>query len=158
MKPLIQKFYEAFNALNANEMVSCYHPEVTFEDPAFGVLKGENAKQMWYMLCESQKGKDFQVSYSNIKVDGTTGSANWEAFYVFSKTQRKVHNKISANFKFKDGLIIEHKDDFSLHNWAKQALGFKGWLLGGTKFFKRKLQQQTHKTLQNYIQNKKRLQ
>jgi len=44
-------------------------------------------------------------------------------------------------------LIIKHTDDFNLHNWAKQALGFKGLLLGKTNFFKKKLHQTTGKLL-----------
>lgn len=151
MRNLISDFYKAFHQLDANKMTSCYHKDVVFEDPAFGVLEGKKASAMWHMLCESQKGKDFTVEASNI----TENSAHWEAFYTFSKTGRKVHNKIDATFKFKDGLIIKHTDHFNLHTWAKQAIGFKGWLLGGTGFFKKKLQSQTNRLLNKYIVEKK---
>ena len=77
-------------------------------------------------------------------------SANWEAIYNFSKTGRKVHNKIKAEFEFKDGKIIKHTDTFDLHKWAKQAMGFKGFLLGGTSFFKKKLNAQTNKLLSSF--------
>lgn len=49
-----------------------------------------------------------------------------------------------------DGLIINHKDSFNLHLWAKQAFGFKGWLFGGTKFFKNKFQAEARKSLAKY--------
>ncbi|MBL4669264.1 MAG: nuclear transport factor 2 family protein [Flavobacteriales bacterium] len=143
MEQVIKQFYEAFKNLDAEKMAECYHNEIVFEDPAFGILKGAKAKTMWKMLCESQKGKDFVVTYSNIN----SNSANWEARYFFSQTGRKVHNVISARFEFKDGLIIKHTDDFDLHKWAKQALGFKGALLGGTSFFKKKLNKQTNNLL-----------
>ena len=152
MKKTIEKFYQAFHQLDAETMAECYHPEVVFEDPAFGVLHGERAKNMWRMLCHSQKGKDFKITFSNIKSDGTTGSANWEAFYKFSQTGRDVHNIITASFEFKDGKIIKHTDHFNLHTWAKQAMGFKGWLLGGTSFFKKKLNAQTNKLLDKFEQ------
>ncbi|WP_439151156.1 nuclear transport factor 2 family protein [Winogradskyella sp.] len=61
------------------------------------------------------KNKDFKVVYSNIKTNGNNASAHWEAFFTFSKTGRKVHNKIDASFEFKDGLIIKHTDGFNLH-------------------------------------------
>lgn len=155
MTDVITKFYTAFHNLDADAMCACYHDNVIFEDPAFGILKGHEAKAMWKMLCDSQKGKDFKVIFSDIKTRDGDGSAHWEAYYTFSKTGRKVHNKIDASFQFKDGLIIKHKDDFNLHRWAKQALGFKGLILGGTGFFKSKLQQQTKHLLGKYIQEKK---
>ncbi|WP_299361931.1 nuclear transport factor 2 family protein [Winogradskyella sp.] len=155
MKNTIQTFYKAFNDLDADTMCSFYHEDIVFEDPAFGILKGNKAKAMWHMLCESQKGKNFKVEVSNIKADSNTGSAHWEAFYNFSQTKRKVHNRIDAKFEFKDGLIINHKDDFSLHLWARQAFGIKGLLFGGMGFFKSKLNTQTNRLLEKYMKEKK---
>ena len=153
MSNVIDSFYQAFQHLDAEKMVSCYHPEIEFEDPAFGKLKGERAKNMWRMLCASQKGKDFRVIYNVVEVNKETAKASWEAFYTFSQTNLKVHNKISASFVIKDGLIIQHVDDFNLHNWSKQALGFKGFMLGKTNFFKKKLNQQTNHLLDKFEQN-----
>lgn len=153
MKNLIDTFYTAFSNLDAITMAACYHDDIVFEDPAFGVLRGEHAKNMWHMLCRSQKDKDFNVTYSEVKSNTTEGSAKWEAKYTFSKTGRKVHNKINAQFEFKDGLIIKHTDTFNLHKWAKQALGFKGLLIGNTSFFKKKLQQQTEALLNKFESN-----
>lgn len=153
MQSLIEKFYTAFNDLDAEAMVSCYHEDIVFEDPAFGELKGEHAKNMWRMLCASQKGKDFKVVFSDIDSNNENGRAHWEAHYNFSKTGRRVHNKIDARFIFKDGKIIDHRDDFNLHKWASQAMGFKGRLIGGTNFFRRKLQSQTNHLLSKFESN-----
>ena len=153
MKTTIETFYKAFTNLDANTMVSCYHDDIIFEDPAFGILKGERAKAMWQMLCQSQKGKDFKVVVSDIKGNAINGSAHWEAYYTFSKTGRKVHNKIDAEFVFKEGLIIKHTDKFNLHNWAKQAMGLKGLMVGGTGYFSNKLKSQTNYLLSKYIEN-----
>ena len=150
MNSIIENFYSAFKKQDAEAMVACYHDDIVFEDPAFGVLKGDHAKNMWRMLCASQKGKDFKVEYSNVNSKRTTGNAKWEAHYVFSKTGRPVHNKILAHFEFKDGKIIKHIDTFNLHTWSKQAFGFKGLLLGGTSFFKKKLNQQTNQLLTKF--------
>jgi ketosteroid isomerase-like protein len=153
MKTIIETFYKAFTNLDANTMTSCYHDAIIFEDPAFGILKGERAKAMWQMLCQSQKGKDFKVIVSDIKGNAINGSAHWEAYYTFSKTGRNVHNKIDAEFVFKEGLIIKHIDTFNLHNWAKQAMGLKGLIMGSTRYFSNKLKSQTNYLLDQYMEN-----
>lgn len=150
MKELIDKFYTAFTNLDAETMASCYHDDIVFHDPAFGQLKGNRAGNMWRMLCASQKDKDMTVTYNNVESNDLIGKAHWEAHYTFSKTGRKVHNLIDAEFAFKDGLIIKHTDTFNLHKWASQAMGFKGSILGGTGFFQKKLQAQTNHLLDKY--------
>ncbi len=152
MKTLIQQFYTSFSQLDAEGMANCYHEDIVFEDPAFGELRGERAKNMWRMLCESQKGKDFRIEFSDIRMDGEVGFAHWEAFYTFGKTGRKVHNKIDAHFRFQDGKIIEHRDHFNLHSWAGQAMGLQGRLIGWMPFFKKQLHSQTNRMLDKFIQ------
>ena len=148
MKNLIETFYTGLKERNADKMIACYHDDIVFEDPAFGKLKGERAKKMWQMLCKN--GKNLHIDFSNIKADDQQGSAHWEAKYTFSQTGRSVHNKVDAQFEFKAGKIIRHTDHFNLHQWAGQAMGWKGKLLGGTNFFKNKLHQQTNKTLDQF--------
>jgi len=145
---IIEKFYQAFAQRDWKTMQACYHKDVVFEDPAFGVLKGADAHKMWKMLCE--QGKDLNVIPSNIKCTETSGSANWEAYYTFSKTGKKVHNIVAARFEIKEGLISKHTDEFDLHKWASQALGFTGRIIGGTAFFKRKMNAQTKSLLRKY--------
>ena len=155
MQNVIEDFYEAFANLDAKSMVKHYHPDVVFTDPAFGELKGDHAKNMWRMLCYSQKNKDFVVKFSDVKSDESQGSANWEAFYTFSKTNRKIHNVIHAEFKFKDGLIIKHTDTFNLYKWSQMAFGLSGYLLGWSGFFKKKLNAQTQQLLAKFEKNSK---
>ena len=149
---VVLEFYRAFQALDAEAMVACYHSDIVFEDPAFGKLKGEHAGNMWRMLCASQKGKDFKVNHFSLESNEGETLHHWTADYVFSKTNRRVHNSVDASFKFSDGKIIEHVDSFSMHNWAKQAFGLKGFLLGGTSFFQKKLQAQTNGMLAKFEQ------
>ncbi|BDS14584.1 nuclear transport factor 2 family protein [Aureispira anguillae] len=148
MQNTITTFYEAFQNLDAEGMKACYHQDIEFWDPGFGTLKGEDAGAMWTMLC--QNAQDFKLEFSNITANEQGGTAHWEAWYTFSRTGRKVHNIIDATFEFKEGKIIKHTDQFNLHKWARQALGFQGFLLGGTAFFQKKLQQQTQQMLQKF--------
>lgn len=149
MKELIENFYTALNNRDAKTMISCYHEDIIFVDPAFGELKNDRAKDMWRMLCKN--GNDIKIAFSQVEADETTGKAHWEAWYTFSKTGRSIHNKIDAQFEFMDGKIIKHTDHFNLHRWASQAIGWKGKLLGGTGFFKKKLRRQTNRMLDKFI-------
>lgn len=150
MKNIIEAFYEAFSNLDAENMVKYYHPDVVFRDPAFGDLKAERAKNMWRMLCHSQKGKGFKINYQVTNFNKEKANAQWDAFYTFSQTNRKVHNKIAATFKIENGLIVAHTDEFNLYNWSKQAMGIKGYFIGNTSFFRKKLQQNTNLLLNKF--------
>lgn len=150
-KELVNHFYTAFSNGNANEMLECYHDDVVFQDPVFGTLKGERAFKMWEMLL-SQKKEDTKISFNTIEVNGENAKANWVAEYVYGDKKRNVVNKVTANFKFKDGKIIEHVDYFDLWTWTKQALGVSGCLLGWTPFMKNKIQNTTNQRLDKFMQ------
>lgn len=150
---LITKFYTAFANADAKTMSECYHPNVHFIDPAFGLLKDGQVSKMWEMLIFRSKG-NLKIEFSNIKADDFTGSAHWVATYNFSKTNRNVVNKISAEFTFQDGLIIKHIDNFDVWKWSKQAFGPMGYLLGWTGFFQDKIQQQALLSLKKYQEAK----
>jgi hypothetical protein len=150
---LITKFYTAFANADYKTMSECYHPKIHFIDPAFGLLKEEQVSAMWQMLLLRSKG-NLKIEFSNVKADDFTGSANWVATYNFSKTNRNVINKISAEFIFQDGLIIKHTDNFDVWKWSKQAFGFKGLLLGWTGFFQDKVKEQALLSLKKFRQAK----
>jgi len=150
---LINKFYSSFQKLDHRGMNSCYSDDIVFFDPAFGLLKGDEVKAMWELLCTN--AKDFSLTYSNIQhLDEEYSTCDWVATYTFSKTGKKVVNKIKANMRFADGRIAEHSDAFSLHKWSSQALGFSGWLLGWNRFFQRKIQNGARKNLAKFMEAK----
>ncbi|MCD0469736.1 nuclear transport factor 2 family protein [Flavobacterium sp. JAS] len=150
---LITKFYTAFAYADAKTMCECYHPKIHFIDPAFGLLKEEQVSKMWEMLILKSKG-NIKIEFSNVKADDFSGSANWVATYNFSKTNRKVINRIAAEFAFQDGLIIKHTDNFDVWKWSKQAFGPTGYLLGWTGFFQKKVQQQALSSLKKFQESK----
>jgi ketosteroid isomerase-like protein len=147
----IIKFYTAFSNADAAQMCECYHSNVQFRDPAFGLLKGKEVCQMWKMLLDRSKG-NLKIEFSQVKANDHLGSAFWVAKYNFSQTNRKVENSISSKFHFQDGLIIKHTDDFDIWKWAKQALGIKGLLLGWTGFMQKKIQNQARLALHRYCE------
>lgn len=150
---VITRFYSAFQRLDHQTMNGCYSDDIVFSDPAFGLLRGEEVKYMWEMLCKN--AKDFSLTFSNIQLlDEEYATCNWIANYTFSKTGRKVVNNIKAFMKLKDGKIMEHSDAFKLSKWAAQALGWKGQLFGWMGWMKRKIQKNARKNLIAYIEKK----
>lgn len=142
----ITRFYEAFDAGDADTMADCYHPDIRFQDPIFGVLDGGDVMAMWRMLIKRSKGK-LAIKIDTVISNDGKGSGNWTATYVFSKTGRKVVNHIHAEFEFKDEKIWRHVDQFSVWRWSRQALGLPGLLLGWTPWMRRKLQVEARKGL-----------
>lgn len=121
---IVRKFYTSFQQRDYEGMNACYTDDIVFSDPAFGLLRGEEVRYMWEMLCNN--AKDFTLSFSNIQeLDEEYATCNWVASYTFSQTGRKVVNHVKAFMKLKDGKIIEHSDAFKLSKWAAQALGWK---------------------------------
>jgi ketosteroid isomerase-like protein len=147
----ITRFYTAFNKLDYVTMNSCYSNDIVFNDPAFGLLEGDEARAMWEMLCKN--ARDFSLTFSNIQLlDEEYATCNWTATYTFSKTGRKVVNHIKAHMKLKDGKITEHSDAFKLSTWAAQALGWKGVLFGWMGWMKKKIQKNARKNLVTFME------
>jgi ketosteroid isomerase-like protein len=150
---VINRFYTAFQQKDYQGMNACYSDDIVFSDPAFGLLRGEEAKYMWEMLCKN--AKDFSLTFSDIELlDEEYATCKWTATYTFSQSGRKVVNHIKAFMKLKDGKIIEHSDAFSLSKWAAQALGWKGQLFGWMGWMKRAIQNKARKNLVAYIERK----
>jgi len=123
-RALIERFYEAFDRRDGPAMTACYAPGAHFRDPAFGDLHGDEVGAMWRML--TGRATDLSVELRSHDADETTGRANWIATYSFGGSGRKVVNDIEASFRFADGLIADHVDDFDFRRWARQALGPAG--------------------------------
>ena len=152
-KQIIEKFYTAFQQLDYKTMQNCYSDDIIFSDPVFLLLKGNEVKAMWEMLCKH--ARDFSLSFSDIElIDHEYATCSWTASYTFTRTGRKVVNNIKAFMRLKDGKIIEHSDGFRLSTWAAQALGWKGVLFGWTGFMKRGIQKNARRNLAYFIQSK----
>jgi ketosteroid isomerase-like protein len=125
-RALIERFYTAFGECNGTAMTACYAPGAHFRDPAFGDLEGDQIGAMWRML--TGRAIDLKVELHEHDAGEESGSAHWIARYTFS-TGRPVVNDIQASFRFSEGLIVDHVDEFDFRNWAKQALGPSGHLV-----------------------------
>jgi len=146
---LIQTFYDAFARLDYETMQNSYSENPVFNDPVFGILQGDEVKAMWEMLCKNAKG--LTINVEKIMVDGEYGTCNWIAKYTFSKTGRRVVNKVKAHMKIENGKITEHTDEFDIYKWSRQALGLPGILLGWSGYLKNKIRYDARKKLKQFM-------
>lgn len=151
---LLNRFYTAFAALDAGTMSACYAPEARFEDEVFRLHGRDQIGAMWRMLCETtqDKGRDvWRLRFDGVCADEQRGWARWQAQYRFSATGRLVHNVIAAEFEFRDGLIVTHRDHFGFWRWSRQALGAPGWWLGWSPLLRKKVRVRAAANLQAFI-------
>lgn len=151
---IIRKFYEAFARLDGDTMQACYGDDAQFDDPAFSLRGRREVGGMWRMLCQAvqEKGRDvWKLEFRDVRADERRGSAHWEPYYRFSKTGRMVHNIIDAEFEFRDGLILSHRDSFDFWRWSRQALGPAGLLLGWTPLLKAEVRKTARAGLDAYL-------
>lgn len=151
-KSIAHTFYTAFQKKDFQTMQKLYADDATFSDPAFQNLNANEVRAMWEMLLTASK--DLRLDYQILEETDKKASIMWVATYTFSKTNRKVVNKIKATWTIENGLIKTHIDHFNFHTWAKQALGTVGLLLGWTSFLKNKVQTQARENLTKFIQKK----
>lgn len=134
---VLDRFYSAFQDHDWASMGACYHPDARFSDPVFPDLDAAGVRAMWKMLLTS--GTDLRIGFSILDESATSGKAEWEAHYTFSRTGRSVHNEVTSSFVLKDGLILRQVDAFDFWKWSKQSLGTSGTLLGWSTFLKNKV-------------------
>lgn len=146
---IIHQLYTSFPIKDWKTMQSCYHDKAVFTDPVFQTLSSMEVKAMWHMLAAA--AQDLKIIFGDVSVSGNEGSCQWQAWYTFSRTGRKVHNIIQAKFEFKDGKIIRHTDHFNLWRWSSMALGVPGVLLGWTPLIRNKVRSSARKGLAKFI-------
>jgi ketosteroid isomerase-like protein len=146
---LIERFYGAFSERDGAAMAACYRPDVSFSDPVFPDLRGAEAGAMWRML--TARATDLLVELVEREANDQRGSARWQARYTFTQTGRPVVNDVRASFRFADGLIVEHRDEFDFHRWARQALGPTGLLLGWTPLVRSAVRRRARAALDEFL-------
>ena len=146
---LIESFYAAFAERDGAGMEACYTSDVRFSDPVFTELHGAEAGAMWRMLTE--RATDLRVELLERDAEDGQGSARWRATYTFTQTGRPVVNDVRASFRFANGLIAEHVDDFDFYRWARQALGPTGVLLGWTPLIRSAVRRRARAGLEEFL-------
>ncbi|GGK67059.1 hypothetical protein Sme01_09920 [Sphaerisporangium melleum] len=148
---MIRDLFDAFSRRDTDALGRCYHPDISFGDPVFLELEGrDRVVGMWRMLLASTS--EMKVSAWDITADNHSGTARWSADYVLRRNGRRVVNEVNAQFRFEDGLIVRHRDDFDFRTWSKLALGRPtGVLTGWTPALRRRVRDQARLRLDEYL-------
>lgn len=145
-----RRYWDAIGRLDAETMADCYAHDATFEDPVFQ-LQGPACGMMWRMLF--QGARDLEIKPGKMTVQDGIAHGRLDAWYTFTATGRKVHNRIETRLVLRNGKIIDHHDRFDFYKWSRQALGVKGWLLGWTPLVRGAVRRQARKRLEKWMTN-----
>ena len=130
---LLQQLFTALDQHDHEAMARCYQPDATFRDIAFDLSGAKQIHAMWHMISES----DLRATFEIVDAGDDTGTAKLVDDYTLSLTGRPVHNVIESHFRFRDGLIAEHRDDCDPAAWAAMALGGPtGFIAGRVRFLR----------------------
>jgi ketosteroid isomerase-like protein len=126
---LLQRLFTALDQRDHPTMAGCYHEAATFRDIAFDLKGRPRIHGMWQMICEKS---DIRATFDVLEADDRQGRVALVDRYTFSDTKFRVLNVIDAWFRFRDGLIIEHRDHCDPRVWAEMAVhgGVVGFLAG----------------------------
>lgn len=131
----IEKLFAWLDRHGHASMAECYQLDAMFSDIAFDLRGRKQIHAMWHMICQT----DIRCTVEDISADDATGRARIVDVYTFSNTGRRVQNRITSQFRFRGGLIIEHQDSCDPLQWARQAFGgIKGEIAGRVSFVRRR--------------------
>lgn len=131
-RQLARQFFTYLAARDLAGMQALYHPDVYYSNPLFE-LRGAQVGAIWRM-CWSYL-PDLRVVCNDNEIRGS--SVYWQASYTYPPTSRYVHHHLTADLTIVDSTITRHRDRFNLHEWAHNAYGPVGGMLGGSRVFKR---------------------
>ncbi len=123
---VVSSFYESLAKHDVGAMEAAYDPAAHFHDPLFGSLDGRHeVMEMWKTILPGIDPKKFQ---SDHEIKGVTprgdGSyevkLHWDAHYELRG--RHIDNASDTTMIVKGGKIVDHRDDWDLSAWTKQAL------------------------------------
>ena len=147
---LIERFYGAFDRATGRRWRPATRP-TRILDPVFTDLSGTEAGDMWRMLTGG--ATDLKVELHEHDADEERARRTGSRHYTFAQTGRPVVNDIQASFRFRDGRIAEHHDEFDFYRWARQALGARGLLLGWTPIVRNAVRRRAAAGLEEFVAN-----
>ncbi|MDH2424099.1 nuclear transport factor 2 family protein [Sphaerisporangium sp. TRM90804] len=149
---LIRRFYDAFAQADTEVMGRCYHPDVSFGDAVLTEVEGrDRVMAMWRMLLD---GGGVEVTARDITADDHSATAHRTMRYVYPPTGRRVVSNADVLFRFEDGLIVRHHDEFDFRRWSTMAYGRPiGLLFAKTPALRRRVREQARRRLDQYLRS-----
>jgi ketosteroid isomerase-like protein len=130
---LLRRLFTALDHHDHPTMADCYDPTASFRDIAFDLKGKARIHSMWQMIGQNT---DIRATFEVLHADEQEGRVALIDHYTFTDTQLKVRNIIDSRFRFKNGLIVEHRDYCDARAWAQMAFhgGLRGFLAGNLRF------------------------
>ena len=129
----IRTFFTAFAERDWTLMGACYHDGARFNDRIFHQLEAREGRAMGRLRLNGVE--DLRLAFLVLEENAGSGRVRWNAWYT-TNGGRRVHDRVTSTFAFKDGLILRQDDQFDFGRWSRQVLGLNGLLLGWTTWLR----------------------
>lgn len=149
-KPIVEEFFNAFSVGQVDKMLKLLDENIIYNDPIFGVLNGEEVRDMWMFKCNYLK--DFSLTINAIdELDEEYATCNWTAKFFRNQTGHYLTMNIKSYLKIDNGKITEQSDAYKLSDWLAKVYGLKGRLFGWTGVMKKNEQIKYRGLLEKYV-------
>jgi len=140
---LISKFFDSFNERNFSKMRQFCAAELSYFDPMYNLLWGNDVFLMWKSCYESCK--HFSIIKESIK-DQEDGYYSVGLKLEFGS--KKIYfQKMTAHIKVVNHQIAEYSSAFSVHELLKQKYGIAGILFGWNRLMQNREKNNAKKSL-----------
>ncbi|MCU0428869.1 MAG: nuclear transport factor 2 family protein [Cytophagaceae bacterium] len=146
---ILNEFYATLQKKNHQGLKKFYASDAVFSDPMYLNLRTEEIHAMWELFCINSK--NFSLEFGNVKADDQQGEVSWKASYIYASSGNSVTKEVKSSFEFKEGKIVRQNDVYDFHEWAGQALGLMGSLLGWTGFVENQVKENARKNLEAFM-------
>ena len=123
---VVTSFYESLGKHDFAALDAAYDPKARFHDPLFGQLDGRHeVMEMWKTILPGIDPKKFHSDHEIESVTRRSDGAfevklHWNAHYELRG--RHIDNASETTMIVKNGKIVDHRDNWDLSTWTKQAL------------------------------------
>ncbi|MCL4748137.1 MAG: nuclear transport factor 2 family protein, partial [Burkholderiaceae bacterium] len=118
---LVRRYFDALARLDGEAMTRCLHPMVSYSDPVFADLRGDDVGWRWRLMARG--AADMHLAYDIVWGDAHKAQVQWLARYRFAGSHRQVSNQVCTTLTFWDGTIVRQIDEYDFPRWSRSSAG-----------------------------------
>ncbi|ELR65714.1 Putative transcriptional regulator [Photobacterium marinum] len=128
----INKFVDVYSKLskhNLADLRAIYHQDIIFEDPAHRVVGWQNLDDYFNRLFKSVKECQFEIHETCFQQD--TAYVQWTMTFSHPRLSGGKAREVKgcSCLKYRDGLVIYHRDYFDLGEMLYEGIPLVGGLI-----------------------------